>query len=77
MLTIEKFLNKYDREELTKEEIHNIPNDFIDESQANKELNWLPYENGINYLIFQAKNRFFIKIKTDDEVFEIKYKTKF
>ena len=74
MLTIEKFLEKFDNETLTKEEIHNIPNDFINESQETKKLNWLPYENGINYLIFQAKNRFFIKVKTDNELFEVKYK---
>lgn len=74
MLTIEKFLEKFDNETLTKKEIHNIPNDFINESKETKKLNWLPYENGINYFIFQAKNRFFIKVKTDDELFEVKYK---
>ena len=43
MLTIEKFLEKFDNETLTKEEIHNIPNDFINESQEQifyKGQNW-------------------------------------
>ena len=48
----------------------------MDEQEPGGEPVWLPYENGYGFLVFciASKMRFFIKVKSDNKVFELKYK---
>ena len=75
MLTTDLFIEKFDNDILTDEDVRSIPFDFIDNVEDTKKVNWLPYENGYGYLIFciSDKKRFFIKIKSDNKVFELNY----
>lgn len=72
MLTIKDFINKFDNEELKSEDIKNIPFDFIRNDNKSGYHTWLPLEQGYGYLIFVIDNRFFIKIKSDNMIFELK-----
>lgn len=76
MLSSNLFIEKFDTETLTDEDIRSIPSCFMDEQEPGGEPVWLPYENGYGFLVFciASKMRFFIKIKSDNKVFELKYK---
>lgn len=74
MLTTTTFIEKYNNNTLTSEEIKNIPFDFT--TQGDKELEWLPIENNEKELIFYLKktNKIYLKDKIKLEVKEIDYK---
>lgn len=77
MLTTELFIEKFDTETLTDEDIRSIPSCFMDEQEPGGKPVWLPYELGYGFLIFciASKKRFFIKVKSDNKVFEVNYKS--
>ena len=72
MLSSNLFIEKFDNEELKSEDIKNIPFDFIRNDNKSGYHTWLPLEQGYGYLIFVIDNRFFIKIKSDNMIFELK-----
>lgn len=76
MLSTDLFIEKFDTETLTDEDIRSIPSCFMDEQESGGEPVWLPYENSYGFLVFciASKMRFFIKVKSDNKVFELKYK---
>lgn len=76
MLSTDLFIEKFDTETLTDEDIRSIPSCFMDEQESGREPVWLPYENGYGFLVFciASKMRFFIKVKSDNKIFELKYK---
>lgn len=74
MLTTTTFIEKYNNNTLTSEEIKNIPFDFTE--TGDEELKWLPIENNEKELIFYLKesNKIYLKDKIKLEVKEIDYK---
>lgn len=75
MLTTTIFIEKYNNNTLTTDEIKNIPFDFTTET-GDEELKWLPIENNPKELIFYIKenNKIYSKDKIKMEVKEIDYK---
>lgn len=75
MLTTTSFIEKYNSNTLTTDEIKNIPFDFTTET-GDEELRWLPIENNPKELIFYIKenNKIYLKDKIKLEVKEIDYK---
>lgn len=73
MLTTTNFIEKYNSNTLTTDEIKNIPYDFTTETG---DLKWLPIENNPKELIFYIKenNKIYLKDKIKLEVKEIDYK---
>lgn len=73
MLTTTIFIEKYNNNTLTSEEIKNIPFDFTTETG---DLKWLPIENNEKEFIFYLKenNKIYLKDKIKMEVKEIDYK---
>lgn len=74
MLTTKTFIEKYNNNTLSIEDIKNIPFDFT--TQGDEELKWLPIENNEKELIFYLKesNKIYLKDKIKLEVKEINYK---
>lgn len=74
MLTTKTFIEKYNNNTLSIEDIKNIPYDFT--TQGDEELKWLPIENNEKELIFYLKesNKIYLKDKIKLEVKEINYK---
>lgn len=74
MLTTKAFIEKYNNNTLSVDDIKNIPFDFT--TQGDKELEWLPIENNEKELIFYLKesNKIYLKDKIKLEVKEIDYK---
>lgn len=74
MLTTKAFIEKYNNNTLSVDDIKNIPFDFT--TQGDEELKWLPIENNENELIFYLKenNKIYLKDKIKMEVKEINYK---
>lgn len=74
MLTTKAFIEKYNNNTLSVEDIKNIPFDFT--TQGDEELKWLPIENNEKELIFYLKesNKIYLKDKIKLEVKEINYK---
>lgn len=74
MLTTTSFIEKFNSNTLTNDEIKNIPFDFT--TQGDEELKWLPIENNEKELIFYLKetNKIYLKDKIKLEVKEIDYK---
>lgn len=74
MLTTTSFIEKFNSNTLTTDEIKNIPFDFT--TQGDKELEWLPIENNEKELIFYLKetNKIYLKDKIKLEIKEIDYK---
>ena len=74
MLTTTTFIEKYNSNTLTTDEIKNIPYDFT--TAGDEELEWLPIENNPKELIFYLKenNKIYLKDKIKLEVKEIDYK---
>lgn len=74
MLTTKAFIEKYNNNTLSIDDIKNIPYDFT--TQGDKELEWLPIENNPKELIFYLKesNKIYLKDKIKMEVKEIDYK---
>lgn len=74
MLTTTDFIEKYNNNTLTAEDIKNIPYDFT--TAGDEELRWLPIENNPKELIFYIKenNKIYLKNKETLEVKEIDYK---
>lgn len=74
MLTTTTFIEKYNNNTLSVEDIKNIPFDFT--TQGDEELKWLPIENNEKELIFYLKesNKIYLKDKIKLEVKEIDYK---
>ena len=77
MLTVKDFITKFDNGTLKDEDIRSIPSCFVDEQEPGGKPVWLPYELGYGFLIFciASKKRFFIKVKSDNKVFEVNYKS--
>lgn len=75
MLTTTSFIEKYNNNTLTSEEIKNIPFDFTTET-GDEDLKWLPIENNEKEFIFYLKenNKIYLKNKETLEVKEIDYK---
>lgn len=75
MLTTTSFIEKYNSNTLTTDEIKNIPFDFTVET-GDEDLKWLPIENNEKELIFYLKenNKIYSKDKIKMEVKEIDYK---
>ena len=75
MLTTKTFIEKYNSNTLTTDDIKNIPYDFTTET-GDEELKWLPIENNPKELIFYLKenNKIYSKDKIKLEVKEIDYK---
>lgn len=75
MLTTTTFIEKYNNNTLTSEEIKNIPFDFTTET-GDEDLKWLPIENNKKEFIFYLKenNKIYLKNKETLEVKEIDYK---
>lgn len=75
MLTTTDFIEKYNNNTLTSEEIKNIPFDFTTET-GDEDLKWLPIENNEKEFIFYLKenNKIYLKNKETLEVKEIDYK---
>ena len=74
MLTTKAFIEKYNNNTLSVDDIKNIPFDFT--TQGDEELKWLPIENNEKELIFYLKesNKIYLKDKIKLEVKEIDYK---
>ena len=74
MLTTTDFIEKYNSNTLTTDEIKNIPYDFT--TAGDEELKWLPIENNEKEFIFYLKesNKIYLKDKIKLEVKEIDYK---
>lgn len=74
MLTTSTFIEKYNNNTLSIEDIKNIPYDFT--TAGDEELKWLPIENNEKELIFYLKesNKIYLKDKIKLEVKEIDYK---
>lgn len=74
MLTTKAFIEKYNNNTLSVDDIKNIPFDFT--TQGDEELEWLPIENNPKELIFYIKenNKIYSKDKIKLEVKEIDYK---
>lgn len=74
MLTTTDFIEKYNNNTLSSDDIKNIPYDFT--TQGDEELKWLPIENNEKELIFYIKenNKIYSKDKIKLEVKEIDYK---
>lgn len=74
MLTTTTFIEKYNSNTLTTDDIKNIPFDFT--TQGDEELKWLPIENNEKEFIFYLKenNKIYLKNKETLEVKEIDYK---
>lgn len=74
MLTTKAFIEKYNNNTLSVDDIKNIPFDFT--TQGDEELEWLPIENNPKELIFYIKenNKIYSKDKIKMEVKEIDYK---
>ncbi|MBF1205387.1 MAG: hypothetical protein HXM13_05120 [Fusobacterium periodonticum] len=74
MLTTTSFIEKYNNNTLTSEEIKNIPFDFT--TQGDEEIKWLPVENNEKEFIFYLKenNKIYSKDKIKMKVKEIDYK---
>lgn len=74
MLTTKAFIEKYNNNTLSIEDIKNIPYDFT--TQGDEELKWLPIENNEKELIFYLKetNKIYLKDKIKLKVKEIDYK---
>lgn len=74
MLTTTIFIEKYNNNTLSSDDIKNIPYDFT--TQGDEELKWLPIENNEKELIFYIKenNKIYSKDKIKMEVKEIDYK---
>lgn len=75
MLTTKAFMEKYNNNTLSVDDIKNIPFDFTTET-GDEELKWLPIENNPKELIFYIKenNKIYSKDKIKMEVKEIDYK---
>lgn len=75
MLTTTSFIEKYNNNTLSIDDIKNIPFDFTTET-GDEELKWLPIENNPKELIFYIKenNKIYSKDKIKLEVKEIDYK---
>lgn len=75
MLTTKAFIEKYNNNTLSIDDIKNIPFDFTTET-GDEELKWLPIENNPKELIFYIKenNKIYSKDKIKMEVKEIDYK---
>mgnify|MGYP006961971550 CR=1 FL=1 len=75
MLTITSFIEKYNNNTLSIDDIKNIPFDFTTET-GDEDLKWLPIENNEKELIFYLKetNKIYLKDKIKLEVKEIDYK---
>lgn len=73
MLTTKAFIEKYNNNTLSIEDIKNIPFDFSLETDS---LNWLPIENNEKEFIFYLKetNKIYLKDKIKLEIKEIDYK---
>ena len=73
MLTTKAFIEKYNSNTLTTDDIKNIPFDFSLETDS---LNWLPIENNEKEFIFYLKetNKIYLKDKIKLEIKEIDYK---
>lgn len=71
MLTTKAFIEKYNNNTLSVDDIKNIPFDFT--TQGDEELKWLPIENNEKELIFYLKesNKIYLKDKIKLEVKEI------
>lgn len=74
MLTTTDFIEKYNNNTLTSDEIKNIPYDFT--TAGDEDLKWLPIENNEKEFIFYIKenNKIYLKNKETLEVKEIDYK---
>ena len=74
MLTTKAFIEKYNNNTLSVDDIKNIPFDFT--TAGDEELKWLPIENNPKELIFYLKenNKIYLKDKIKMEVKEIDYK---
>ena len=74
MLTTTVFIEKYNNNTLTTDDIKNIPFDFT--TAGDEDLKWLPIENNPKELIFYIKenNKIYLKDKIKMEVKEIDYK---
>lgn len=74
MLTTTTFIEKYNNNTLTSDDIKNIPYDFT--TAGDEDLKWLPIENNPKELIFYLKenNKIYSKDKIKLEVKEIDYK---
>ena len=75
MLTTKAFIEKYNNNTLSVDDIKNIPFDFTTET-GDEDLKWLPIENNPKELIFYIKenNKIYSKDKIKLEVKEIDYK---
>ena len=75
MLTTKTFIEKYNNNTLSVDDIKNIPFDFTTET-GDEDLKWLPIENNPKELIFYLKenNKIYSKDKIKLEVKEINYK---
>ena len=75
MLTTKAFIEKYNNNTLSVDDIKNIPFDFTTET-GDEDLKWLPIENNEKELIFYLKenNKIYSKDKIKMEVKEIDYK---
>ena len=75
MLTTTTFIEKYNNNTLTSDDIKNIPFDFTVET-GDEDLKWLPIENNEKEFIFYLKenNKIYLKDKIKLEVKEIDYK---
>lgn len=75
MLTTTSFIEKYNNNTLSVDDIKNIPFDFTTET-GDEDLKWLPIENNPKELIFYIKenNKIYLKDKIKLEVKEINYK---
>lgn len=75
MLTTKAFIEKYNNNTLSVDDIKNIPFDFTTET-GDEDLKWLPIENNEKELIFYLKetNKIYLKDKIKLEIKEIDYK---
>ncbi len=71
-LTAKEFLDKFDDNCLTDYELKNIPAFFVEDDKKTGKESWNFFEMGYGYLIFIVDYRFFIKLKSDNKIFELK-----
>ena len=71
-MTSKEFLDKFDDNCLTNYELKNIPAFFVEDDKKTGKRSWNFFEMGYGYLIFIVDYRFFIKLKSDNKIFELK-----
>ena len=71
-MTSKEFLDKFDDNCLTDYELKNSAAFFVEDDTKTGKESWNFFEMGYGYLIFIVDYRFFIKLKSDNKIFELK-----